>query len=115
MSLKEHLSKFPSMDDEQYWEKPKVKLPIIDGMKPDKAFRAVRYSADCFAWSQEHEKLFKAKVSQIQADIDSKEYEESEDEWEDKIWLEGYLEAKEEDKALLVSPSTPTPTEAAEK
>ena len=47
-------------------------------------------------------------VSQIQADIDSKEYEESEDEWEDKIWLEGYLEAKEEDKALLVSPSTPT-------
>ena len=55
LSLEEHLSKFPSWDDKLYWTAQKTK-----------EFKALRYSLDCLAWFKEHEKLFKAKVSQIQ-------------------------------------------------
>jgi len=54
--LQKAFNEFPDMDDPQFWTEPSSDMPIIDGKKPDKMFRAVRYSASVLSWKKKVEK-----------------------------------------------------------
>jgi len=87
-SLMEHLSKFP----------------LLESIFPMTKIEQAIFIKALDSWRENHEKLFSQVVRQIQDNIDWAKENIPDEKPEDAKWSKGYLKAKEEDMALLVSP-----------